>query len=287
MPNDIQQPTTALATGGRQDLAGFFAKSLAPQLAVALPRHLTPDRMTRVCLTAIRTVKNLDKCTPASFAGEIMKLAQLGLEPNTPLGHAYLIPRQNKGAWECTSILGYQGYLELARRSGSVKSIYAHVVRKGDEFEYELGLHKKLVHRPKAGPEAPTTHVYCVAHVEGAEPIFEVLTFAEVERRRKIGASGRGTSTPWDAHPEAMAKKSAVRALWPWLPKSAEMAAAVELDADERPVFDSITSRASASAVDALNAAITGGSSEPAAYIEAGDDEPTADELASAERVAS
>jgi recombination protein RecT len=223
--------TTAQAPTG-DTLAKFFQHAIAPQLAVALPKHLTADRMARVCLTALRVVPNLARCSQASFAGEIMKLGQLGLEPNTPLGHAYLIPRNGKNGWEVTTIIGYQGYLELARRSGLVRSIYAHVVREGDEFEYELGLHKKLEHRPRSGPEAKVTHVYSVAHLDDSEPLFEVLTFAEVEKRRKIGASGSGKSTPWDAHWEAMAKKSAIRALWAWLPKSAEMADAVEADED-------------------------------------------------------
>lgn len=265
----VNAPQTAIAgPAQRPTLVQFFQKNLAGQLAMALPRHLTPDRMTRVVLTAVRTVPNLGKCSQESFAGAVMSLAQLGLEPNTPLGHAYLIPRDShKRGWEVTTIIGYQGYLELARRSGIVKTIYAHVVREGDHFEYELGIHKRLEHRPKAPLDAKITHVYSVAHIEGSEPLFEVLTFAEVEKRRKIGASGRGNSTPWDQHWEAMAKKSAIRAIWPWLPKSAEMAQAAEIDDEggREIVIDSTP--IAASAVDRLNAALAGET------VEAQDDE--------------
>jgi recombination protein RecT len=65
------------------------------QIALALPKHLTPDRMARLFLTALRTTPKLAQCTPDSFLASIMTLAQLGLEPNTPLGQAYLIPRKN------------------------------------------------------------------------------------------------------------------------------------------------------------------------------------------------
>lgn len=219
--------------GTGTSLAAMVDK-LGPQIARALPRHLTPDRMARVVLTALRTTKNLAKCDQVSFAGCIMNLAQIGLEPNTPLGHAWLIPRRNKaGGYECTTIIGYQGYLELARRSGLTSAPYAHVVREGDEFVYELGLERKLIHRPKAGnATAPITHAYAVAPIAGGDPVFVVLDASEIEVRRKRGASGNNYSTPWDTDYTAMALKSAVRALWPWLPKSAEMALAASLDDD-------------------------------------------------------
>lgn len=215
-------------------LANFFRANLANQLAIALPKHMTPERMSRICLTAIRTVKDLHRCSTESFAASILTLGQLGLEPNTPLGHAWLIPRKAKGGGhECTVMIGYQGYLDLARRSGLVRTIYSHVVREGDDFDYELGLYKRLVHRPKAPVAAPITHVYAVAHIADAEPLFEVLTIDEIEARRMRGASGMNFSTPWDTDYPAMAKKSGVRALWAWLPKSAEMALAAEAEENE------------------------------------------------------
>lgn len=224
-PADVAKPNP-----GGDGVANLIGR-MRGQIERALPKHLTGDRMARILLTAVRKVPDLARCTEASFASCVMDLASIGLEPNSPLGHAYLIPRysRERQAWECTTILGYQGLIELARRSGSVRSLYAHVVREGDLFEYELGLRKALRHVPRAPISAPVTHAYAVAHLAGdADPIFEVLTRDEVELRRKRGANGPAWRTDW----EAMAKKSAVRALWPWLPRSAEMAQAVELDDD-------------------------------------------------------
>ena len=226
-----QQPRTAMG----------LIESMKGQIARALPSHLTPDRMARVLLTAIRKNPDLGRCTPESFAGCIMDLSQLGLEPNTPMGLAYLIPR--KGA--CTIMIGYQGYIELARRSGRVRSIYAHVVRQGDDFSYELGLHQTLRHVPKADVKAPVTHAYAVAHLVDADPVFIVLSKSEIEARRRRGASGQNKTTPWDSDYDAMARKTAIRALWPWLPKSAEMAQAAELeDEADRATVTSQPSRA-------------------------------------------
>lgn len=192
----------------------------------ALPKHIPPDRMGRVVLTAVRTTDNLDKCDPASFLGCVLSAAQLGLEPNTPLGFCYLLPRKSKrGGYECTLMLGYQGMLDMCRRSGLISSVYAHVVYEGDDFGFHYGLDQKLRHVPCEDPGAPT-HVYAVAKLKDGEPLFVVLTRKQVEGRRQRGY-GKG---PWLTDWDAMAMKTAVRALWRWLPKSSEIASAIGLD---------------------------------------------------------
>ena len=70
------------------------------QIAKALPSVMTPERFTRIALTAVSNNPQLAHCTPMSFLGAMMQAAQLGLEPNTPLGQAYLIPYRNKGTLE-------------------------------------------------------------------------------------------------------------------------------------------------------------------------------------------
>lgn len=232
------------------------------QLAAALPKHMTPERMARLALTALRTTPKLAECSQMSFAGEIMKLAQLGLEPNTPLGHAYLIPRNNRraGGTECTTVIGYQGYIELARRAGTL--VYAHVVYEGDIFEFELGLTPKLRHVPM-GKTDTITHAYAVARPKGSEPIFEVLPLGRIEERRKRGASGSGSKTPWDTDYAAMARKTAIRAIWYALPKSTEMLLAAEMDADNERVILEAAQRDEVvrDAVADLNAKILGAGS--------------------------
>lgn len=200
------------------------------EIEKALPRHVTADRMLRVSVTALRTTPDLLKCSTASVLGSIMSSAQLGLEPNTPLGLCYLIPY--KGV--CQLIIGYQGYLELARRSGLVAAPYAYVVREGDHFDYTLGLYPSLTHQPSKDADRedkPITHVYAVAHLVGKDvgpPIFRVLTKPQIDKRRKRSfASNRG---PWVTDEEAMTLKTGIRVLWPWLPKTAEMASAAAID---------------------------------------------------------
>lgn len=199
-------------------------EKMKPAIAQALPKHVSAERIARIALTAVRSNPKLAECTPQSFLGSLLQASQLGLEVNTPLGQAYLIPYKDI----CTLVVGYQGMLDLARRSGMVKAIYAHAVREADEFDYELGLEPKLSHKPAEGDRGDLTHVYAVARLTGGEPIFTVLTRAEVERFR--ARSRAKDSGPWVTDYEAMALKTAIRRIFKWLPKSAEMSMAAAVD---------------------------------------------------------
>lgn len=203
---------------------------MGPELAKALPKHVSPERMSRIALTALRSNPDLMKSTPASFLGSVLAAAQLGLEPNTPLGQCYLIPRRNKGVMEATLLVGYSGMLDLARRSGEVSSIYAEVVYQGDDFHVQLGLDRTIHHVPSGADdreEKPISHVYAVAKLRSGDAVFVVLTKAQVERYRKRGT---GAQPAWQTDWAAMAMKTAIRRLFTWLPKSAEMARAAALD---------------------------------------------------------
>jgi recombination protein RecT len=189
--------------------------------------------MARIVMTALRTVPKLAECTPASFLGCVIQCAQLGLEPCTPLGHAYLIPFMNRklGGHEATLIIGYRGFIELARRSGQVSNVYAYPVKDGDEFRYQLGTKRMVHHIPSEDPgreSRPITHVYAVAAIKGGEPEFQVLTRAQIEARRK--RSRAANNGPWVTDYEPMALKTGVRALAPWIPQSPEFARAIVLD---------------------------------------------------------
>ena len=136
-----------------------MVRALEPEIKRALPSVLTPERSTRMALSAINNTPELANCTPMSFVAALMNAAQLGLEPNTPLGQAYLIPYKNKGVLECQFQLGYKGLIDLAYRTGQVQMIQAQVVREFDEFEYQYGLDSRLNHRPGTGERGDITFI--------------------------------------------------------------------------------------------------------------------------------
>ncbi len=233
----IQPPATALATreATPQDTLIELVRSRTADIAQVLPRHLSPDRMARITMTAIRRTPKLAECDRLSFLGSLFSAAAIGLEPNTPLGHAYLIPYGK----ECQLVIGYQGMIELARRSGQLKSIQAFAVYEADAFDFSLGLDPNLHHVPNldhAGYGEPESlvKVYAVATLESGERVFEVLTRKQVLSHRDRGgyarAKARNATTPWDTDFVEMARKTAIRAIFRWLPKSAELARAEELE---------------------------------------------------------
>ena len=196
------------------------------QLATALPKHLTADRMARIALTEVRKNPALLKTQPESFMGSVMQAAQLGIEIGSALGQAYLVPYGD----QCTFILGYRGMIDLARRSGQVLSLNAYVVREGDDFSYQLGLHPDIHHIPS--PEAnrikqPITFVYAVANLQGGGYQFEVMSRADVEAVKAKAKSKK----IWDNYFEEMAKKTVIRRLFKYLPVSIEAIQATTLDA--------------------------------------------------------
>lgn len=215
-------------------LARRAIEGMKAEIAKALPRHITGERMTRVLLTALSTTPDLALCTKESFFGAILQASQLGLEPNTPLGHAWLLPYRNKkrGVTECQLQIGYQGMMDLSMRTGRVHGFSAEAVREGDFFEYELGLYPKCRHIPSDDPDRedkPITHVYGVVRVKDADPAFRVLTLAQVRARAMRSATWDHSknapgSGPWLTDFEAMCLKTALRAVWKFAPKSPEMA---------------------------------------------------------------
>lgn len=208
-----------------QEMAKLI-QAMTPELARALPKHMTGERMARIVLTAIRINPKLAECTQASFLGCVLSCAVVGLEPNTPLGLAYLIPRKNNkagGRLECTLQLGYQGMVDLAGRAGA--NVYAYAVRQGDDFRYQLGSDPQIWHVPSEAADRLTkqiTHAYAVAVAQDGRKNFTVLTIAEVEARRARSAAAN--EGPWITDYEAMCCKTAVRAHFRWMPKQTERA---------------------------------------------------------------
>lgn len=168
-------------SGGKATMQQYI-KQMQSEIKKALPSVITPERFTRIVLSALSTNPKLSETTPQSFLGAMMTAAQLGLEPNTPLGQAYLIPFWNGKArcLECQFQLGYKGLIDLAYRSGEVSVIQAQVVYEGDEFSYSFGLDPELKHVPASGDRGQPTHVYAMFRTKDGGYGFEVMSIDDV-----------------------------------------------------------------------------------------------------------
>jgi recombination protein RecT len=205
--------------------------SMEGQIAKALPSVITPERFTRMVLTAMSTNKDLQLCTPNSFLGAMMQAAQLGVEPNTPLGQAYLIPYKNKGTLECQFQLGYKGMIDLAYRSGEVKDIQAHEVHENDTFEYELGLEPKLKHIPAMSNRGAVIMYYAIFHTKDGGYGFNVMSVDDVQEHAKKYSKSYGSSfSPWKSNFDEMAKKTVLKRCLKYAPIKTEFARSISAD---------------------------------------------------------
>ncbi len=224
---EIKQ-SAAVAKQAPKTIAGFLT-TYKGEIARALPKHLTADRMARVAMTEIRKTPALLKCRPESLFGAIIQTAQLGLEPGNAMGHAYLVPYGQ----DVQLIMGYRGMIDLARRSGQIVSIEAHAVYEGDTFECTFGLNSDLRHvpdweNPNRTDASKLRFVYAVAKLKDGGTQFEVMSRAEVEAIRARSKAGR--SGPWVTDFAQMAIKTVIRRLFKYLPVSIEMQQAISLD---------------------------------------------------------
>lgn len=201
------------------------------QLAMALPKSLDPERFTRTALNEFRLNPALQQCSVPSVLGFFMQSAALGLEPATVLGHCYAVPFNNKktGAKECQFILGYRGMLAIARRSGEVNTVSAHIVYDNDEFELQYGVDENIKHKPNInGEKGQMIGAYVVVKFKDGSYQHVFMSKKEIDDRRK--RSKTSNYGPWVTDYEEMAKKTVFRAMFKWLPVTIEALRLVEND---------------------------------------------------------
>lgn len=218
-------PAAALPMKNMQDLI----ISMKGQIEAALPSVITGERFARMVLTAMSNTPQLASCTPKSFLGAMMQAAQLGLEPNTPLGEAYLIPFRNHGTLECQFQVGYKGMISLAHRSGLY--VQAHEVHENDKFDVEYGLDPKLVHKPVFKDRGNVVAYYGMWKDKDGNFGFEVMSREDIEAHaRKYSQSyGKGFS-PWKTNFDEMAKKTVIKKALKYAPLTTEFIRGVTAD---------------------------------------------------------
>lgn len=180
-------------------------------LARAVPSTLTPARVLSTFAGALRRSPELRQCNVLDVAGKVLFLANCGLEPDSPLQHAHLIPFKERwrnpqtNRWEdryvCQVVINYHGLAELAFRSGHVAAIRAEVVWRDEEdaglFSFEYGSeqhlkHKKLGRTHVIDPIAQAngtaefpTWAYSYVTVRNTSQIsFEVIPWSDVRATR-------------------------------------------------------------------------------------------------------
>ena len=159
------------------------------------------------------TDEKLKSCTDVSKCKVLANVVSTGLTLSPAMKYCYVIPRGG----EATLDISYMGLIKILTDTGSVSKVEARVVYENDLFENEYGLNPKFRHVPALKNRGPLVAAYAIGHVRGAEPQVEVLTSDDIKEIRGV-AGARGTI--WQKWESEMWRKSAVKRLWKYLPKS-------------------------------------------------------------------
>ncbi len=229
-----------LASMRPKEQISYLLNQKKAEIAKMLPKHLNADRLLKVAQIAATTTPALAKCDVASLVGAIGQCAQMGLEPNTVLGHAYLVPFNTKRKdangverWvnSVQVIIGYKGLIDLARRSGQIVSIAAHEVCENDKFTLVYGLDEKLEHTPAMGERGEVIGFYAVAKLKDGGHCFEFMSRHQVQAiQAAADKKNKFPSKVWQEHFVEMGRKTVIRRLAKYLPLSIEFQTATALD---------------------------------------------------------
>lgn len=205
---------------------------------------MSPKRFISVVGNAASRNPKLLTADRASMLLAVMSTAQLGLDPDPVLGHAHFVPFRVGGVDKVQLIVGYQGYIHLARNSGEILDFYAHAVHAKDKFSYSYGLRKDLEHIPAPGDRGEVIAAYAVVKYKNGAVNFDVLQREDIDSRMEGSKAYQNAEKSWQGKPPAknspwhtnfaeMAVKTVIRHFAKQLPLSIQKAVALD-DAFER-----------------------------------------------------
>ena len=188
------------------------------------------DKFLNKAINIFNSNENFKHCEIMTFINAMVKCASLNLEHNSVLGQAYLVPVKFGEDCKVEFQIGYKGMIELAYRSGKVKSLYANKVKSNDEFYIDYGLEQKLVHRPcLIGDRGDVIGYYAVYHLDSMGSSFVFMTRDEVLSHSKKYSKSFGIDL-WESEFDAMAKKTVIKKLLKYAPLSIDLQKSVLLD---------------------------------------------------------
>src|SRR6516164_2428625 len=221
-----------LAKKGRNVYETLESNYFTNKLRHSIPNNLDPRHLVALAVTLIKSSPLLAQCTPISLMACVISSAQLGLELDRMLGHAYLLPFKNAATriYTATLVVGYRGFAHLMYQSGAVSSVSAEIVRPGDFFEVQFGSKRELKHIPKINNRAEDHHenwlgAYAVAHMITNRSEFDFMDRVHIEGSRARSQSWRaykkdGRESPWNTDAEEMWRKTPIRRLAKRMPVS-------------------------------------------------------------------
>lgn len=227
--SNLRERATGTAVERRGGDLKAQIRQMESQFQMAMPRGMEAKQLIRDAMTVISANPGLATCEPKSVLGALMTCSQLGLRPGV-LGQAWVIPFKGKGQL----IVGYQGLISLAQRSGDIKSITARMVHENDMFDVEYGLDERLAHKPLLrGDRGPVIGYYAVIKSVRGGTYWEFMSREDAAAHRDKFAMARRNGVvfgPWVDHFDAMALKTVIIRALKLAPRNTELIQAMAVD---------------------------------------------------------
>lgn len=167
--------------------------------------------------SALVSDTKLRSCDPLSLRKCIANVVTAGLTLSPVMKFCYLIPRRINGQMESTLEISYMGLIKMMTDSGTVAKMEAHIIYRNDEYDIQYGARPIFEHRPVLENRGEMIAVYAVAHIRGVDPQVELLTKDDVLEIKKRSQASVG---PWIDFEAEMWRKSAIKRLFKYLPKT-------------------------------------------------------------------
>lgn len=186
-------------------------KSRSDAFQSVLPMNSNTQQFVNACLIAVQSNNKLQQCNPKSLIKAMMESARFGLEPNSPLMEAALVPYGK----DVQFLIEYRGMLKLAWNSGMIKMIDADVICENDDYEYVKGYNPNFYHKPLVtGERGEPIAYYAYAKLNNGGDTLCLMSKQEiVDHMKKFAKGYNSSSSPWKSNFDAMAKKTVLRQL--------------------------------------------------------------------------
>lgn len=179
---------------------------------------IDPSRFVRTALSALsQNTFVVEKCSPASIVGSVMRAAALGIELDPSLGQAYIVPRGGAATLQ----ISYRGWLRMAWNSGRLLALDVGEICDKGEVEYLRGTTPRLTIKPPLGDRGKPIAYYCAAQWKDGGSSVEVMSLDDVIKHRDLYSDEwkkKGANSVWGKHFDEMAKKTVLllaRKTWP------------------------------------------------------------------------
>lgn len=198
-------------------------------LPVSMKSKEFAQTCVQVALLAINKQPALAKCSQTSILQCVVEAAGYGLQIDSVLGHAYLVPYNTKvdNQWvnQAQMQVGYKGLLYLARKGDpDIENITCEIVTErdldkpghfliisGDEPRVEHIKNWNKTAWKKGATNEPVACYSIVFYKEGHKSI-HFMTIDEVYAIRDKSAKNLDKeNSPWKKYPEAMIRKTVLR----------------------------------------------------------------------------